>query len=84
MATRTSQKQVNKLLSEIRTGIGARTNAVAWQHIEQARLSLARRLERNGFNGVTLSPYANNAWTLSAWGVGTHSGVAWCSAITSA
>ena len=74
---RSTQKAVNSLLSEVRKGIGARTIREAWDHVGKAKDYFVKRLEPLGFSAITLSPYKDNMWTLSALGNNKGEGVPW-------
>ena len=76
---RSSQNAIRSMISEVRKGIGAKTNQEAWEHVSKAKAYFVKRLEPLGFTCITLSPYRGNMWQLSAMGSNKGDGVPWVS-----
>ena len=62
---RSTNKQINKLLDEVKKTIGCKSRNEAMLWSTKAKKSFENRLKYSGITAIQLSPYRNGQWELS-------------------
>ena len=65
--SKSTQKEVAALLTDVRVLFEHRTNTQAWGEVSRAREHYTKRLAHYGMDGVQVSPYRYGVWTVSAF-----------------
>ncbi len=63
---RSTKKEQARLMREVRTALGVRTNREASEHVLKVEDYFRQSLEPKGYSAVHLSKFYNNSWSLSA------------------